>query len=353
MISFYPGPSKLDPLVPDLMYQAGKNGILSINHRSKEFIEISKKTIVQLKKKLLIPTDYEVFYTSSATECWEIIAQSLIEKKSYHIYNGAFGEKWFEYTHKLKPESLGLEFSFKEELNINNLTVPNDTELICLVQNETSNATQIQNKALHQIRKQYPNQLIAIDATSSMAGVKLDFSNGDIWFASVQKCFGLPAGIALLICSPAAIKRSLQLKENNHYNSLNFMIDKIKDYQTTYTPNVLGIYLLMEVMKKNKSINTTDKLIKSRINNWYTFFKTFQDVSFLIEKKENRSDTVLALTASEEKIKVIKAKAKKYGIVLGNGYGKWASTTFRIANFPAHTERDIKNLQAFFKKHLQ
>jgi phosphoserine aminotransferase len=353
MISFYPGPSKLDPLVPELMYQAGKKGILSINHRSKEFVEISKKTIDQLKKKLLIPKDYTIFYTSSATECWEIIAQSLIEKKSYHIYNGAFGEKWFEYTNKLKPESEGFKFNYNQDLNISDLKIKADTELICLVQNETSNATQIQNKTLHQIRNQHPNQLIAIDATSSMAGVKLDFSNGDIWFASVQKCFGLPAGMALLICSPAAIKRSVQLKENNHYNSLNFMIDKIKDYQTTYTPNVLGIYLLMELMKKNKSINTTDKLIKSRIKNWYTYFEKFKEVSFLIEKKENRSDTVLSLTTSEEKIKLIKEKAKKEGILLGNGYGQWASTTFRIANFPAHSEKDIKILQAFLKKHLK
>ena len=63
----------------------------------------SSKTITLLKEKLDIPKDYTIFFTSSATECWEILAQSLIVTRSFHIYNGAFGEKWYDYTLRLKP----------------------------------------------------------------------------------------------------------------------------------------------------------------------------------------------------------------------------------------------------------
>src|ERR1700749_4185545 len=103
MISFYPGPSKIYPEVADYLQDAVRDGVLSINHRSPEFAEISKNAILYLKEKLNIPEDYTVLYTSSATECWEIIAQSLIKRGSYHIYNGAFGEKWYKYTSKLIP----------------------------------------------------------------------------------------------------------------------------------------------------------------------------------------------------------------------------------------------------------
>jgi phosphoserine aminotransferase len=51
-----------------------------------------------------------------------------------------------------------------------------------------------------------PDALIAVDATSSMAGVELDWQSADIWFASVQKCFGLPAGMAVMVCSPRALQ---------------------------------------------------------------------------------------------------------------------------------------------------
>jgi len=351
MISFYPGPSRLYSSIPSFMQEAAKSGILSLNHRSKEFVALSEKTIKFLKRKLQIPDDYWIFYTSSATESWEIIAQSLVVDKSLHLFNGAFGEKWFEYTHKIKPLSSAYSFDKEETLNPDRLNA-NDAELICLVQNETSNGTQILNHTIQSIKEKFPKQLIAVDATSSLAGIKLEISNADIWLASVQKCFGLPAGLGLLICSPKAIDKALSVNENNHYNSLPFLIEKMKVKQTSYTPNVLGIYLLMKVMSEVPAISTVTKITKERANNWYRFFESFESVQLLVENKAVRSDTVIAVMGEEDQIATIKNKAKKEGLLLGNGYGAWAKNTFRIANFPAITDKEIKLLQKFFKTHL-
>ena len=82
MISFYPGPSRVHDEIPGYVKDAHKLGILSINHRSPEFVKMSEKTIRLLKQKLNIPKTYTVFFTSSATECWEIIAQSLITEQA-------------------------------------------------------------------------------------------------------------------------------------------------------------------------------------------------------------------------------------------------------------------------------
>ena len=101
MISFYPGPSRVHDEIPGYVQDAHELGVMSINHRSEAFMAISERTVSLLKQRLNIPSDYTIFYTSSATECWEIIAQSLITDKSYHLYNGAFGQKWHEYTHRL------------------------------------------------------------------------------------------------------------------------------------------------------------------------------------------------------------------------------------------------------------
>ncbi|MBX2964464.1 MAG: alanine--glyoxylate aminotransferase family protein [Cyclobacteriaceae bacterium] len=346
MISFYPGPSRIYSKVPRYLQDAGNEGIMSINHRSNEFVNLSCKTVSLLREKLFIPEDYTIYFVSSATECWEIIAQSIIEKDSIHLFNGAFGKKWYEYTRKLKPEAQAYPFAIQEPLKAKSFATG---EVICITQNETSNGTQVSNKIIQSFRKKNPNHLIAVDATSSMAGIKLDFSLADIWFASVQKCFGLPAGLAVMICSPAALKRAQLVDKRLHYNSLLFMDDMMQQYQTSYTPNVLDIYLLMRVMESVKPIDKINKTIKGRFKKWEKFFDAKSEkLKILITNKTVRSHTVLTLEAQPNVVVTqLKAEARKAGFILGEGYGDLKSTTFRIANFPAIQRKEIARLIDF------
>jgi phosphoserine aminotransferase len=348
VISFYPGPSRVYDEIPAWTKAAYKKGILSLNHRSPEFIELSKKTIGTLKKKLSIPEEYTVFYMSSATECWEVIAQSLVEKKSIHLHNGAFGEKWADYTRRLKPESQSIIFDLNKPLNTKDL-VFKDGDIICVTQNETSNGTQVSSKIITALKRNNPDHLIAVDATSSMAGILLDFSSADIWFASVQKCFGLPAGLALMICSPQAIKRMESLGEKSHYNSLTFMKDMMDKWQTPYTPNVLGIYLLRCAAKKMDKISKTDRLTGERQQGWTKFFTDSKDLHLLITNSEVQSKTVITITGNSSLITVVKAAARKKGLLIGEGYGDLKKDTFRIANFPAIKKKEIRKLMEFLE----
>jgi phosphoserine aminotransferase len=349
MISFYPGPSRVYDKIPRYVKDAHKKGILSMNHRSAEFVEISGNVVALLKEKLQIPKDYTVFFTSSATECWEIIAQSLITKKSYHIYNGAFGQKWFEYTKRLCSGAKSYPFQINELLNTNKLKFDGESGVICITQNETSNGTQVHNKTIREIQQKNPQHLVAIDATSSMGGILLDFKAADIWFASVQKCFGLPAGLGLMVCSSKAIEQVNALGERKHYNSLTFMNEMMMKLQTPFTPNVLNIYLLMRVMEDSKPIADIHQKLEKRYHQWMDFLRYKNSLGHLVDNEEAHSLTVIPLVASEDQVSAIKTKAKKKGILLGEGYGDLKPTTFRIANFPAIKKSEIKILKEFFK----
>jgi len=351
LISFYPGPSRVHDEIPSWIKTAHKKGILSMNHRSAEFIAISKKTIETLKKKLSVPKGYSIFFASSATECWEIISQSLIESKSIHIHNGAFGEKWFDYTHRLRSKAQSIPFSIDQALNPKEL-IFKDGEIICITQNETSNGTQVSNKIIESIKKNNPDHLIAVDATSSMAGIALDFASGDIWFASVQKCFGLPAGLAVMICSPKTITRMEEIGEKNHYNSLLFTKQMMDKWQTPYTPNVLGIYLLNCVAKKMIKIDKVDRILQQRQKKWIKFFKDSKVLMPLVKNREVLSRTVITIQGSPNLISLVKAAAMKKGLLLGEGYGTLKPGTFRIANFPAIKKKEIKELMGFLKVYL-
>ncbi len=351
MISFYPGPSRVHDEIPKYVKDAFAAGIMSINHRSDDFVSMSEKTIKLLKQKLNIPRNYTVFFTSSATECWEIIAQSVVTDKSYHLYNGSFGQKWFDYTKRIHPLAEPLPFDVNEKLDPKKLIFDLKEGIICITQNETSNGTQVSNAIIRAIKKNNPSYLLAIDATSSMAGIDLDFKSADIWLASVQKCFGLPAGLGLMVCSPQAIERVKTINEKNHYNSLTFMTEMMDKWQTPFTPNVLGIYLLMRVLENTEAIKTTHDLIEERYNKWINFLKSRKNIRHFVSEEAVQSYTVIPVTADEQTIAAIKKSAKKEGILLGEGYGNYKPVTFRIANFPALKEKEIKTLMKFLEKY--
>ena len=379
MITFYPGPSKVYPQVGQYAIDAIEQGIVSLNHRSPAFMKIVEETMRLLRDKLAIPTDYHIAFTSSATECWEIVAQSLTTACSFHLIDGAFSKKWFEYTKKLKDSSCSgfailnpLIADFKSAFipfGIANLEQhryahrlkppydSNEADVLCITQNETSNGTQVPMEMLATFRREFSG-LIAVDAVSSMAGIALDWALADVWFASVQKCFGLPAGLAVLIYSPNALKQAEVLGERTHYNSLLFIHENFAQFQTPYTPNGLGIYLLMRVLEQVPPISELDAQTRQRALAWYRFFdEELTGSPFRVLHPANvvngpvRSDTVIAIEGPETAIKAIKEAAKQHGITLGNGYGAWKNTTFRIANFPAIAQEEIDRLKAFIVSH--
>ena len=351
MISFYPGPSRVHDEIPEYVKDAYEEGVLSINHRSEEFMAISENAIGLIKNKLEVPKDYTVFYTTSATECWEIIAQSVVSQSSFHLFNGAFGKKWYEYTRRLCPGAKSLPFDLNELVDVKKLRFAKNESVICLTQNETSNGTQVSNAIIRAMKERYPSNLIAVDATSSMAGIFLDFQAADIWFASVQKCFGLPAGLGLMICSPQTMERVRHEGENKHYNSLTFMAEMMKKWQTPFTPNVLNIYLLSRVLESSKHIHEVHARTQKRYNLWIEFLNAKKSLGHLVDNEAARSLTVIPIKAKQTLVTAIKSRAKKNGLLLGEGYGELKPSTFRIANFPAIRKSEIKTLKEFLSEY--
>jgi phosphoserine aminotransferase len=350
-MTFYPGPSKVYPQVGQYLQDAFAEGILSVNHRSPECMQITREAIEGLHRKLNIPEDYHIYFISSATEAWEIIAQSLTRSKSVHYHNGAFSKKWAEYTQRLVLGVEEISFGINDLPTIDKNKVYDD--VVCITQNETSNGTQIRD--ISPFRTEFPEAIIAVDVTSSLGGIELDYLQGDVWFASVQKCLGLPAGMGLMICSPQALKRAEEINDRKYYNSLLFIHENFIKFQTHYTPNVLSIYLINKIISNISNISIISERLKMQADNWYNFFENIENESFgkvLIQNPLVRSDTVIAIGGLEEQIKAVKALTKAQNIMLGNGYGSWKNTSYRIANFPAIEDFEIKKLKDVLRKSI-
>jgi len=351
MISFSPGPSQVYPELPKYFQDAYDQDILSANHRSRVFMNMYQEVIQLFQEKLHLPPDYRLIFTSSATESWEIISQSLTRSGSYHLYSGSFGRKWFDYASHILPHTAGLKYSADEGFNVSDLRIPEDLDIVAITQNETANASQVPLETIEEIKRKFPDKLIAVDTTSSMAGIELDFHQGDIWFASVQKCFGLPAGLGILILSPRAIQRAQEIGEKGRYNSINFMLENADNYQTHYTPNVLGIYLLKRLLQNLEEIQFTDKRTRKRMQELENIVASQDKFRYLVKMPEFRSRTVLGILGDESLVDDIKKKAEKQGLILGSGYGGYKATSFRIANFPVISDEQFQKLSSFLKEY--
>ncbi len=358
MLNFYPGPSKIYSKVGQYMLEALESGILEKNHRSADFMEMMHQTIKVFKEKFNIPAEYKVFFTSSATECWEITVQSIFHGKISFLYNGDFGNKWLNYTKSNSQVQLRnltenekleiIEIAYLPEESISDLDIDQDSEIIAWVAGETSNGTFSGNEAIKKLRERHPEALLITDVTSVFGGYDFDISQADVWFASSQKCLGLPPGLGIMVVSPEALLAANKLKENNHYNSLLNIAENFQKNQTHYTPNILEIFLLGKISEQVDNISVVSGKIEQRSRMLRDFFLEHPKFSDLIVNSEVQSPTVLTMKYDGE-LSDLFALLKQSGIIVGKGYGKWKADTFRIANFPAIPDADFQLLMDFFK----
>ena len=351
MITFAPGPSKVYDALPKYLQDAYAQGILSANHRSAVFMDLYRETEQLFRDKLQVPADFTLLFTSSATESWEIISQSLVEHSSYHLYSGSFGKKWLEYAQYILPTTQGHKLGANESIPVDHLQLGPEVDLIAVTQNETANASQVPMSVLKALGARYPEKMLAVDTTSSMGGIALDFSLADVWYASVQKCFGLPAGLGILLLSGKAKEKVARKGEKGRYNSLSFMLENAASYQTHYTPNVLGIYLLFRVLQDMDPIAKVDARLRQRMETLEQTISQSAAFQLLVDNPATRSTTVAAISGDEQAIVAIKKAAEKEGMQLGGGYGPLKSSSFRIANFPAITDAEFMGLVDFLKKY--
>ena len=250
-IFFTPGPSALYFTAEDHIKTALKEQIPSISHRSKKFKSIYQHTEAQLRLLMNIPEDFYVLFTGSATEIWERLIQNCVEEQSYHFVNGSFSEKFYAMALAYRKNATRLESEPGSCPDINKIIVSENCELIAITQNETSTGAAQPLEDIYKIKASFPNQLLCVDGVSSLPFIELDFRQIDCAYFSVQKCFGLPAGLGVWIVNQKCYEKALALESKGltigQYHSLPSLIDQAKQFQTPETPNVLNIYLLGKV----------------------------------------------------------------------------------------------------------
>lgn len=350
-LCFSPGPSAVSAAVRADLQAATQSNIPHISHRGKQFIAISQRAIDGLREFFNVPPDYHILYTSCAQEAWEISLKSCVTNTSFHFVQGAFSEKFAAVATALNKTALVDIVAWGKQNDYDNVTVPPEAELIAITHNETSTGVMCPLSIIQQVRSKYPEKFLAVDSTSIAGATPMDIAQADIWLFSVQKCFGLPAGLGLMIVHQRIVERAQQLI-NQKINAagvfnLPAMVKEMAKYQTIATPNVMDIYLLAEQVQRwnhagglAKNITDTDQKYRY-VTEQITQQNKFH---FLVEQDMYRSRSVMCLTAEPNIITTAHEQAKAANIELGKGYGKLKDTTIRLGNFPAITMADFERV---------
>jgi phosphoserine aminotransferase len=347
-INFTPGPSQLYFTVEDHVRQAFKDGVPSLSHRSKEFEKISKEATEGLRELLNIPQGFYFYFTGSANEIWERVIQNLVEDQSFHLVNGSFSKRFYEialllnkHPHKLEAEN-GKGFDAT-------IQVPAGTELIAVTHNETSTGISLPLETIYKLKESNPNMLLAVDAVSSLPFPDFDYTKLDSVFFSVQKGFGMPAGLGVWVVNEKCIaKAELLLTKGisigSYHNIPGFHSHALKN-QTPETPNVLGIYLLGKVVNDmlRRGIKTIRQETEYKAALLYQTLKKHALINPFVKDAVFQSKTVIVADTGEHTERITKFLLER-GMQPGDGYGPSKKTQLRFANFPTHSKEQYELL---------
>jgi phosphoserine aminotransferase len=340
VISLNPGPSELsDETLADLR-EIAASGLLSLSHRGAAFVEVLRAAFGGLAERMALPPDYRVLYQPSATAAMDTVLRN-VASKSFHFVHGAFSKRFHASAREIGIDAGSLVSDGHHGVPWRDGSLPAGTDLVAVTQNETATGQMWPADELGALRAAFPEPLLCVDVTSSFGAIAMRWTDADLWFGSVQKVLGLPAGMGYLVAGPRALAAAKRPgRRVAAWQDLPTMADKMEAWQTVETPNVLAIALLGRQMAR-WDLGRIERETRAKADLLYG-----ADLPWTphVEDASWRSTTVLCFRVDEPRRWAQRAEAA--GFLLGSGYGDLKPTTVRVANFPAVPEAAMRRLVA-------
>lgn len=278
----------------------------------------------------------------------ERLVENCVESVSVHFVNGAFSKRMYDCAVELKKHPVSYTAGLGEGFDFSAYTLPENTELITLSHCETSGCVTTPLEEVYALKEKYPEALIALDIVTTAPYAEIDFSKIDSVFFSVQKGFGLPAGMGVLIINDKCIAKSRMLQQKGlsigTYHNFPNLAAFEKTHSTPETPNILGIYLLGKTAEDIlASIDEIRMETQEKARIMYNFLEHSPILKPFVKNPQWRSDTVFGIDTPWGSEKLIQF-VKNHHFVIGSGYGEDKNKIARIANFPVQTLEHTKKL---------
>jgi aspartate aminotransferase-like enzyme len=327
-----------------------------IGHRGQGFKDLYAKMQPQLQA-LLYTRQLVYLSTSSAWGVMEGAIRNGVSKKVLCCMNGAFSDKWLDVAKRCGKEAEALQVNWGSPILAEQVEAKLSTgrfDALTLIHNETSTGTMSPLYQIAALKEKFPDVIFIVDAVSSMSAVKLEFDalRIDVLLAGTQKAFALPPGLAVFVCSPAALTKAATMKDRGYYFDFVEFQKNAEQGMTPSTPSIGHVYALASKLEDIFAEGLEARFARhSRLahmtRDWATRngFNLFPEAGYesvtltCINNGAKPGGRVID-TAKFQKL------VKEQGFLIDGGYGKIKGTTFRISNMGDETETTMQQLYA-------
>jgi aspartate aminotransferase-like enzyme len=347
---FLPGPTEVrEEIMAAMMHPM-------IAHRGSEF----ERLFERLQKGLqpVFKTDRPVYISSSsATGMMEAAIRCAPPGRVLCLVNGAFSERFAHIASMCGRDVDRYEVAWgqihtipqlDERLSIRKYSV------ITVVHSETSTGALNDVRAISDCAHRH-GLFCLIDSVSGLAGAELRFDEWklDYVLTGSQKALALPPGLSFAAASAAYIDQA----NGTHGRGVYFDLVELDAYaRRNQTPSTPALSLMFALDVQLRAIATEGlearwarhRAMAARTQEWTTKIsdETGKKVGN-IAPLGFQSPTVSTIKLpSELPAEGFTAAVAKRGIVVGNGYGKLKSSTFRIGHMGDHTVESVERCLA-------
>ena len=345
-----PGPVEVSPKT----FQAFCSPM--IGHRGQGFKDLYAKIQPQLQQ-LLFTRQLVFLSTSSAWGVMEGAIRNLVQKKVLNCMCGAFSDKWLDVAKKCGKDAEALQVPWGSPIrtqDVENKLATGQFDALTLIHNETSTGVMSPLYEIAALKKKFPDVMFIVDAVSSLTALPIEFDalGIDVLLAGTQKAFAMPPGLAVFVCSPAALARAAQAKDRGYYFDFVEFQKNAEQNMTPSTPSIGHVYALASKLEDifDEGLEARfarHKKLSQQTRDWaakhgFTLFpeKGFESVTLTCVNNGSRTGGRAIDVAKFQKL------VKDQGFLIDGGYGKIKGTTFRISNMGDETEATMQQLYA-------
>jgi aspartate aminotransferase-like enzyme len=338
---FLPGPTEVRQEILAAMTQP------MIAHRGSAFEQLFER--LQRGLRPLLKTERPVYInSSSATGMMESAIRCAPAGRILSLVNGAFSERFAHIASTCARDVDRYEVGWgqihtipqlEERLSMRKYTA------ITVVHSETSTGALNDVRAISDCAHHH-GAVCLVDSVSGFAGAELRFDEWklDYLLTGSQKALALPPGLSFAVASPSFVDQANGSSARGVYFDLVELDAYARRNQTPSTP-ALSLFYALELQLKSIAAEGIEarwarhKAMAVRAQEW---------LANIADETGKRVVNIAPLGFQSPTVSTIKlpsdlpaetftAAVAKRGIVVGSGYGKLKSSTFRIGHMGDHT----------------
>ncbi|KOX98288.1 MULTISPECIES: alanine--glyoxylate aminotransferase family protein [Halorubrum] len=343
---FIPGPTEVRDDVIEAMAEP------MFGHRMDRMTDLYT-TIVEDTKEFLGTDNEVVILTGSGTEFWEATTLNLVDEHVLVPTCGAFSERYANVAERLGKTVHRLEYEWGEAVKPEDVRDAIESadvhyDMVAGVMNESSTGVRNPVEEIGDVLKQYPDTYFAVDAVSSLGGdyVDIDEHGIDAVFASTQKAFAMPPGLAVCVVSDDAYDREVEKGDSSWYGGFRRTIDYYDRKGQTHSTPAIPIMLAYRTQMK-RMLDEGHRARDARHREMMEYVHDWADEHFAMFPEAGYESQTVACIENARGIDVaatIEEVNEEYDMAFSNGYGDLGEETFRIGHMGEHTVESVKAL---------